>query len=369
MESHRISLLGTGLIGDFYTMTLHGQRSRDRVEVVYSRSEERGTAFKERWGIPESTTDMAAAVEPSGHRCRHRRVCRTSSTRRRSPSPPERARRCCAPSLLAGTPKRRKRMLEAVESAGVFAGYLEDLVLHAQDAQGDRGRRERGGRERDVGPVARDASRPALSVVLGWPADRRRRDHRPRLPLHRDHPQLRRQGEPAARGHVPHRHARPPDQRRGQRDRPDPVRIGRDRSVRGELDVPRRDGPARRGGRHARHDLAEPLPADRVRDVHRGWRRRVRRREGRDPRPAGCSRSATRCPSSAMSTCSATCSGRWRMRRRRAKRSTTAMSSTRSWTRATGRPRANAGSRSRWTGAAAPPRGSRQRRRRSRGRS
>ena len=62
MESHRISLLGTGLIGDFYTMTLHGQRSRDRVQVVYSRSEARASAFKERWGIPESTTDMAAAV-------------------------------------------------------------------------------------------------------------------------------------------------------------------------------------------------------------------------------------------------------------------------------------------------------------------
>ena len=29
------------LIGMFYTMTLHGQRSRDRVHVVYSRTEER----------------------------------------------------------------------------------------------------------------------------------------------------------------------------------------------------------------------------------------------------------------------------------------------------------------------------------------
>ena len=57
---------------------------------------------------------------------------------------------------------------------------------------------------------------------------------------------------------------------------------GRDRPVRGELDVPRRDGPPRRGRRHARHDLAQPLPADRVRDVHRRRRRRLRRREGRD---------------------------------------------------------------------------------------
>ena len=39
-------MLGTGLIGDFYTMTLHSGRSRDRVEVVYSRSEERGRRFR-----------------------------------------------------------------------------------------------------------------------------------------------------------------------------------------------------------------------------------------------------------------------------------------------------------------------------------
>jgi len=48
VNSHTVTMLGTGLIGDFYTATLHGQRSRYRVEVVYSRSEGRGQAFKER---------------------------------------------------------------------------------------------------------------------------------------------------------------------------------------------------------------------------------------------------------------------------------------------------------------------------------
>ena len=48
MDGHRISMLGTGLIGDFYTNTLHGQRSRDQVRVVYSRSEARGAAFRDR---------------------------------------------------------------------------------------------------------------------------------------------------------------------------------------------------------------------------------------------------------------------------------------------------------------------------------
>ena len=42
MKQHKVTMLGTGLIGDFYTMTLHGQRNRDRVQMVYSRSAERG---------------------------------------------------------------------------------------------------------------------------------------------------------------------------------------------------------------------------------------------------------------------------------------------------------------------------------------
>ena len=60
---HQITMLGTGLIGIFYTMVLHGQRSRDRVHVVYSRSEERVQKFAQDWNIPRATTDMQAAIE------------------------------------------------------------------------------------------------------------------------------------------------------------------------------------------------------------------------------------------------------------------------------------------------------------------
>src|SRR6266545_7186467 len=62
MQAHQVAMLGTGLIGDFYTMSLHAQRSRDRVRIVYSRSAERGAAFRERWGILDSTTDLKAAI-------------------------------------------------------------------------------------------------------------------------------------------------------------------------------------------------------------------------------------------------------------------------------------------------------------------
>ncbi|MDQ2673737.1 MAG: gfo/Idh/MocA family oxidoreductase, partial [Chloroflexota bacterium] len=62
MRAHSVTMLGTGLIGDFYTATLHSQRGRDRVRVVYSRSEERGAAFAQRREIPEHTTSIEEAV-------------------------------------------------------------------------------------------------------------------------------------------------------------------------------------------------------------------------------------------------------------------------------------------------------------------
>ena len=61
-KAHRITMLGTGLIGMFYTMTLHNQRGRDRVHLVYSRTEDRAKAFAEEWGIPRWTTDLEEAI-------------------------------------------------------------------------------------------------------------------------------------------------------------------------------------------------------------------------------------------------------------------------------------------------------------------
>src|SRR6187401_3313800 len=126
MDGHRISMLGTGLIGDFYTMTLHGQRGRDRVEVVYSRSAGRGEAFRERWGIPASTDDLAAAVNHPDtdvvvvalpnflHEEAVELVAKAGK-----------AVLCTKP--LGRTAEEARRMLAMVENAGVFAGYLEDL--------------------------------------------------------------------------------------------------------------------------------------------------------------------------------------------------------------------------------------------------
>jgi predicted dehydrogenase len=126
MNAHSITMLGTGLIGDFYTMTLHGQRSRDRVRVVYSRSEDRGMAFRGRWGIAESTTDMAAAINHPDTDVvvvalpNHLHEEAVTAVARAG-----KAVLCTKP--LGRNAAEAQRMLEAVEKAGVFAGYLEDL--------------------------------------------------------------------------------------------------------------------------------------------------------------------------------------------------------------------------------------------------
>src|SRR5215210_5569257 len=55
-------MLGTGLIGLFYTQTLNARRGQDRVTCVYSRSEERARAFAEDNGVEHWSTDLEEAI-------------------------------------------------------------------------------------------------------------------------------------------------------------------------------------------------------------------------------------------------------------------------------------------------------------------
>ncbi len=126
MKAHSITMLGTGLIGDFYTMTLHGQRGRDRVRVAYSRTEARGKAFCERWGIPEHTTDLEAAIRhPETDvvvvglpNYLHEEAVKAVAAAGKA---------ALVTKPLGRNAAEAKRMLDAVEAAGVFGGYLEDL--------------------------------------------------------------------------------------------------------------------------------------------------------------------------------------------------------------------------------------------------
>jgi predicted dehydrogenase len=127
LTAHRLAMLGTGLIGHFYTVTLHSQRGRDRVHVVYSRSDDRAAAFATEHGIPVATTDLEEAVahpEVDGvliglpNHLHEEAVALCASHRKPV--------LCTKP--LARNGDEAKRILDTVEQAGIFAGYLEDLV-------------------------------------------------------------------------------------------------------------------------------------------------------------------------------------------------------------------------------------------------
>ena len=124
---HKVTVLGTGLIGMFYTSTLHGLRSRDQVHVVYSRSEERASKFAGEWNIPHWTTDMDAAINHPEtdvvviglpNNLHEKAVLAAAKAGK--------AILCTKP--LGRNAEEAHRMLKAVEAAGVFHGYLEDLV-------------------------------------------------------------------------------------------------------------------------------------------------------------------------------------------------------------------------------------------------
>ena len=123
MDGHKVTMLGAGLIGLFYTQTLHSRRNRDLVQVVYSRSEERARTFAQENGVPEYSTELESAISHAETDTvvvalpndLHEQVVELAAQQGK-------AILCTKP--LARTAEEAKRMLEAVERAGVFAGYL-----------------------------------------------------------------------------------------------------------------------------------------------------------------------------------------------------------------------------------------------------
>lgn len=122
-----IAMLGAGFIGDFYTFSIHGQRSRDRVRVIYSRDEARGKAFAEKHGVERWTTSMEKAVNDPEidtviiglPNSLHLQAVELAASAKKSVL-------CTKP--LGCNADEAKKMLELVEKAGVQHGYLEDLV-------------------------------------------------------------------------------------------------------------------------------------------------------------------------------------------------------------------------------------------------
>ena len=123
---HRISMLGTGLIGTFYAMALHSHRGRDRVAMAYSRSPDRAESFAQKWEIPRHTTNLDEAVRDV--ECDVVIIALPNHLHEEAVL----AAAAAGKSVLCTKPLGRNaaealRMLTACERAGVFHGYLEDL--------------------------------------------------------------------------------------------------------------------------------------------------------------------------------------------------------------------------------------------------
>ena len=122
-----VAMLGSGFIGRFYADSLQGYRSRDKIVTIFSRREESSKKFAQDYKVPFSTTNMEEAI----NRPEVEVVCISLPNNLHE----EAVMLCCKHKKAVITTKplgrnaaEAKRMLEAVEKAGIFNGYLEDLV-------------------------------------------------------------------------------------------------------------------------------------------------------------------------------------------------------------------------------------------------
>jgi predicted dehydrogenase len=123
----RIAMLGSGFIGRFYADSLQGQRSRDRIVSIYSRRELSAKKFASDYGCAHWTIEMEEAIAHPDVDV----VCISLPNNLHETA----VLLCCKHKKAVMTTKplgrnaiEAKRMLEAVEKAGIFNGYLEDLV-------------------------------------------------------------------------------------------------------------------------------------------------------------------------------------------------------------------------------------------------
>jgi len=124
---HKIALLGAGLIGRFYTMSLLSFRGKDEIKVVCAANMEEARKFAHEFGIPRWTDDMADAIRDPEidtviigiPNFLHKKAALLAA---------EAGKAVLCTKPLATSASEALEMLEAVEKAGVFHGYLEDLV-------------------------------------------------------------------------------------------------------------------------------------------------------------------------------------------------------------------------------------------------
>jgi predicted dehydrogenase len=123
----KIAMLGSGFIARFYADSLQGYRNKDKIVSVYSRKEESAKKFADDYKVSHHTTNMEEAISHPDVDI----VCISLPNNLHE----EAVMLCCKhkKAVMATKPLGRnaaeaKRMMEAAENAGIFNGYLEDLV-------------------------------------------------------------------------------------------------------------------------------------------------------------------------------------------------------------------------------------------------
>jgi len=122
-----IAMLGSGFIGRFYADSIQGYRSKDKIVSIYSRKEESAKKFAADYKVAFVATSMEEAIA----RPEVQVVCIALPNNLHE----EAVMLCCKHKKAVITTKplgrnaaEAERMLIAVEKAGIFNGYLEDLV-------------------------------------------------------------------------------------------------------------------------------------------------------------------------------------------------------------------------------------------------
>ncbi len=122
----KIAMLGSGFIARFYADSLVGQRRKDTLHTVYSRTSDKAEKFAKDYNLPYHTTSMAEAIE-------HPEVdvvviALSNDLHLAAVEACAKAGKhvlCTKP--LGRTGEEAKKMLALVEEAGIMGGYLEDL--------------------------------------------------------------------------------------------------------------------------------------------------------------------------------------------------------------------------------------------------
>jgi predicted dehydrogenase len=122
----KIAMLGSGFIARFYADALHAQRSRDFMCSVYSRNKAHAQRFAEDYQLQHFTDNMEAAINhPDVEVVLVALPNHLHETAVAACAKAKKHVLCTKP--LGRTAAEAKRMLQMVEEAEIFGGYMEDL--------------------------------------------------------------------------------------------------------------------------------------------------------------------------------------------------------------------------------------------------